>query len=303
LLAKLGARDPAPRGAAKPVYDAPHTMRPWGWKVGAYLWTKSIAAGAMMLAASGLLIGGVSQGLPGWPERPAAPLVALLFLLITAGLLIADLKRPDRFLYLLTKANPRSWLVIGGIILTVYGAVGALWLAASFTGRQGVLVLLALPIFFLAGATAGYSAYLFGQAEGRDFWQSALVLPHLLVGALIGGASGLMVVDALTSRDPAALADFALVLMIGLVLNAVLLLAELGGRHSSLDAGRAAALITRGHYRARFWWGVVVAGTLVPMVLIAIGPGGALPAAVLALAGLWIWEDTWVRAGQSIPLS
>jgi hypothetical protein len=28
-----------------------------------------------------------------------------------------------------------------------------------------------------------------------------------------------------------------------------------------------------------------------------------VPGAVLALVGLWIWEDTWIRAGQSIPLS
>jgi hypothetical protein len=25
--------------------------------------------------------------------------------------------------------------------------------------------------------------------------------------------------------------------------------------------------------------------------------------ALLALAGLWVYEDVWVRAGQSIPLS
>jgi hypothetical protein len=26
-------------------------------------------------------------------------------------------------------------------------------------------------------------------------------------------------------------------------------------------------------------------------------------AAVLALAGLWVYEDLWVKAGQSVPLS
>jgi hypothetical protein len=26
-------------------------------------------------------------------------------------------------------------------------------------------------------------------------------------------------------------------------------------------------------------------------------------AAALTLAGLWLWEDLWVRAGQSVPLS
>jgi hypothetical protein len=25
--------------------------------------------------------------------------------------------------------------------------------------------------------------------------------------------------------------------------------------------------------------------------------------ALLALAGLWLWEDLWVKAGQSVPLS
>src|SRR5207245_9521686 len=39
-------------GLSRPVYDAPHAVRPWGWKVSAYLWTKSIAAGALLVAAS-----------------------------------------------------------------------------------------------------------------------------------------------------------------------------------------------------------------------------------------------------------
>ena len=40
-------------------------------------------------------------------------------------------------------------------------------------------------------AGAGYTAFLFGQAEGRDFWQSPLLLPMLLVQAVIAGASAL----------------------------------------------------------------------------------------------------------------
>jgi hypothetical protein len=45
-----------------------------------------------------------------------------------------------------------------------------------------------------------------------------------------------------------------------------------------------------------------------PLVLIVIGTLAAstplvVLAAALALVGLWLWEDLWVRAGQSIPLS
>jgi hypothetical protein len=32
-------------------------------------------------------------------------------------------------------------------------------------------------------------------------------------------------------------------------------------------------------------------------------PFGSEMAAGLALAGLWLWEELWIRAGQSIPLS
>ena len=49
-----------------------------------------------------------------------------------------------------------------------------------------------LPVAALAAATAGYSAFLFGQAEGRDFWQSRLVLPHLVVSAFVAGCAALL---------------------------------------------------------------------------------------------------------------
>jgi hypothetical protein len=45
-----------------------------------------------------------------------------------------------------------------------------------------------------------------------------------------------------------------------------------------------------------------------PILLLVAGASlglGALSAlaALLALAGLWLWEDRWVKAGQSVPLS
>jgi len=74
------------------------------------------------------------------------------------------------------------------------------------------------------------------------------------------------------------------------------------------DVAKAARLITRGGYRARFWGGVLLGGIALPIALVmadfalTLWPLSHL-AAVLALAGLWLWEDLWVRAGQSVPLS
>jgi Ni/Fe-hydrogenase subunit HybB-like protein len=165
-------------------------------------------------------------------------------------------------------------------------------------------------------ATAGYSAFLFGQAEGRDFWQGALKLPHLLVAALAAGSAALLLLapgwERVLVRHRAAVhppADGLVPLLIfALVAHAALVLLELLGHHSGIDVTRAARLLTRGALAGRLWSGVIVAGVLAPITLVLLSAAWEVAAlnvagALLALGGLWLWEDLWVRAGQSIPLS
>jgi Fe-S-cluster-containing dehydrogenase component/formate-dependent nitrite reductase membrane component NrfD len=285
---------------SRPVYDVPHLPRPWGWKVSAYLWTKSVSAGAVLLAALGVLFGGSGGN---WLIGIAAPMVALASLAVTMALLVFDLKRPDRFHYVLFKGNKRSWLMWGAWILMAFGALAVLWLIAGLTGQIGALSALAVPAILLAIAAAGYSAFLFRQAEGRDFWQSPLLFPELVVAAVVAGAATLLLLEVIGRGDPDVVAPLAATLASSLVAQGVLLVGELGGSHANVDVARAAWLVTRGRFRARFWGGVVVAGTLMPIVLAWMGPPAAAVGALLALAGLWLYEDLWVRAGQAIPLS
>jgi formate-dependent nitrite reductase membrane component NrfD len=280
----------------------PHLPLPWGGKVAAYLWTKAIAAGALMLGALGTLAGGTS-----FLTGVLCPLMGLVFLALTTALLIADLKRPDRFHYLLLRPNPRSWLVKGTWILLASAAITTVWLIGGITRQDALLRVLALPTLLLGAATAGYSAFLFGQAEGRDFWQSPLLLPHLLAGAIVAGAAALILVVAfiagvLNVQAP-ALQSLRVILMLGLVAHGVILIGELGGFHPTLDAARAARLITRGPWRGHFWGLVVIGGVVLPFVLARSGEVWLMLGAVLALVGLWVYEAVWVKAGQSIPLS
>jgi formate-dependent nitrite reductase membrane component NrfD len=208
-----------------------------------------------------------------------------------------DLKRPDRFHYLLLRANPRSWLVLGAWILLAFGGVLVAWLLAAFGAAATVLAILALPLMLLALAAAGYSAFLFGQAEGRDFWQSPLVLPHLLASAVAAGAA-----TALLVTPPSAASR--MFLLVGLGLNLLLILAECYTSHATADAAVGARAITRGRFRRVFWVGVVAAGSVLPALLVIPDSGvTSTLAAALALLGLYLWEDCWVRAGQIAPLS
>ncbi|ACM06967.1 4Fe-4S dicluster domain-containing protein [Thermomicrobium roseum] len=288
---------------ARVAYDVWHP-KPWGWKVASYLWTKSIGSGALALGGPLLASGVMSDRLLGI----GAAAIGMVFLAITAVLLIWDLKRPERFWYLLVKPNPRSWLVWGGYILLVVGGLAFFWAVASLAGWQGIERLLAWLALPGGIAAAGYTAFLFGQAEGRDFWQSPLLLPILLVQALVAGTAALLLLlvagGALEGR-----AWLGLVLGGGLIGLLVLVASELLVPHANLHVAKAARLLTHGPYRGELLVVGLGVGVLVPLIALALGwaSGNLAPwsvvAAVAALIGLWSYERLWVEAGQDIPLS
>src|SRR6267142_2630621 len=185
-----GSAPPVPGGGvdllrmARTVYDVAHAERPWGWKVSTYLWTKSVAAGALLIAALAT-IGGLSSGGP--VAGLAAPVISVVFLALTVALLVA-------------------------------------------------------------AASAGYSAFLFGQAEGREFWQSALVLPHLIVAAVTAGCASLLLAALAVSGDPSVAESLGVALWFSLAASAVVLFAEIFTAHSTQHAARVARLIARGPF-------------------------------------------------------
>ncbi len=288
-------------GLAREVYDVPH-LQPWGRKISTYLWTKSIAAGVLIVAA--LLLG------LGYREESAllnvtGPALALVFTAVTSLLLVFDLQRPDRFYYLLVKPNLHSWLVIGGYILIVYGGLAALWLLFGIARNAAPMPLVWLTALF-ALAAAGYSAFLFAQAKGRDLWQSPLFLWHLIAQAANGGAATLILAAGLIGAAPGVVEGARTLFVFSLGAALVLVLGEISLAPVSEDVKRATELLTRGALRWSFWGLALGLGLLLPFLLL-LWPDGSYPmqalASVFALTGLWFFEDLWVRAGQGVPLS
>jgi len=285
------------------VYDVDHSA-PWGWKVSAYLWTKAVAAGTLLLAAIGLILG---YGVAEHQFSIVAPMLALLFIGATNGLLLADLKRPGRFWRLLLRPNPKSWLAWGGYILTIFSLVALVWLIVGIMSEPETLRILAWPSAILALLAAVYSAFLFGQAEGRDFWQSPLLFWHLIVGAALAGSASLSFLGAFAGASTQPLLTG--VLLGSLLSHFLVLMAELLVPHPNADATKAATLIVWGRFRERFWGHVVGLGIALPVLMLAFYAGDGPPAplaiiaALLALYGLYVYEELWIKAGQAIPLS
>jgi Fe-S-cluster-containing dehydrogenase component/formate-dependent nitrite reductase membrane component NrfD len=298
---------------ARVVYDTPKNRAPWGWKVSTYLGTKSLGAGAMLVAVLVLALLGI-QNLPLGDVNAllgiAAPVVGGAFIAITLILLIADLKRPDRAFFLVTKANPTSWLVWGGYILGIFGLIEAAWFIAAILGAFAVIGWLLVPAAVFGIAAAGYTAFLFGQAEGRDFWQSPLLFPILIVQALLAGSAALGLLAWIIGAFRALTTLFAAVLLAAIALHCVLVLIEIFGAHSNSHVATAARSMSRGALRGIFWGLFFVIGSLIPLALliVALLIPGVQPillsiAAILALIGLFAYEHCFVVAGQIVPLS
>ena len=185
VAAKLADTSPE----AKRAYDAPSKGVLWGWEVSAYIWTKGIAAGTYMVAMMLWLSGSLDMTELWLPVTG----VGLGFLAITGVLLIMDLDRPERFLYVMLRPNWNSWLVKGAYILSAYGGVLFLSAVLAFfkpTDYELYLEYIAYAGIPLAALTGVYTAWLLQQAKGRS-WSKDNLLPakFLVETAAIGGAT------------------------------------------------------------------------------------------------------------------
>ena len=289
---------------ARTAYTVSHKPT-WGQMVSGYLVTKAVAGGAMMIAALQVLLGNAdAQASVGI----MAPIVATIFLVITSGLLIGDLKQPKRFYYLLTKGNFSSWLVKGAYVLMAFGLVTAVWFIAGLAESESLLQALAVPAAITGAATAGYTAFLFAQCEGRDLWQTPLLLPVLLARAVVAGASAWLITDLFIEVPSPDALRWALIG--GVVAVLALSWMEAVGSHSR-HVEIAVHNMVSGKHSSLFWGGIIF-GVIIPLVLgiVALSVSSATAAVsvgaiagLFALLGMFMSETAFVRAGQSVPLS
>ncbi|MFL6374126.1 MAG: NrfD/PsrC family molybdoenzyme membrane anchor subunit, partial [Pyrinomonadaceae bacterium] len=228
----------------------------------------------------------------------------LIFLAITGVLLVMDLGRPERFIYTLLRPQWKSWLTRGAYIITAYGGLLTGWVVVSYLGYSRVLPYLEPPLIALALLTAVYTAFLFAQAKGRDFWQSPMLGLHMIIHAVMAGAAAFFIIDVFRPVGE-NLSRLLVYFAVGsIVLHLVTLGIELTMTHSTDDAHAVAKSITDGEFSNKFWFGMVFLGNVLPVMALLLGPVAVLvPAGVAILIGLWFAEDIWVTAPQRIPLS
>lgn len=296
--AALRAAEEEEGARARRVYDASRKPAPWDWRVSAYVTTKAVATGLAMVPFILYLLGRRGEFLP----VPAAA-VSLLFLAATGALLVWDLKQPRRFLYVLLRPQWKSWLVRGAYLITGWGVLLPVCALVSGLGAPGaVQVACGWVLNLLGAAVAVYTAMLFAQAKGRDYWQNPLLAPAMLVDALVAGAAAATLLGAAGMGGGLTASEARLALALGLGANVLLLAAEFLPAHQTQNAERAARLILRGTLAPMFWLGVILIGTALPATVLATGlwPAGA---SLMMLVGVAVRNHVLVQAPQQVPLS
>lgn len=288
-------------GASRRVYDTPGKGILWGWEVSAYVWTKAISAGAFLVPFLAAVLGQA--------EVPAAIQwtgigLGLLFLTLTGAFLVMDLDRPDRFLNVLLRPQWNSWLVKGGYAITGYGLALTVLAAGHWFEWSLLAEIGRWSAFLLAVIVAVYTAFLFAQAKGRDFWQSPALPLHMLVHSLMAGAAVFSVL--LPFLEAAGWPAFLkTVLLVAIAVNLLTIWMELSITHPTTEASLVVDMIVRGRYARLFRLGVLVTGNLLPLALLTLAdhPAAQAAAGILVLIGIFLTEKIWVEAPQRVPLS
>ena len=163
VMAKLEEDTPK----ATRSYDQPSKGILWDGEVAAYIVTKAAASGFYILLML-LMIYGINE--IEWLILPGF-FASIALLGVTGLLLVKDLDRPDRFLYVLLRPNWDSWLVRGAYILSGFGAILCAHVAVSLLDYAEIwhtrLAFAGIPLAWMTGA---YTGWLLKQAKGRTMW-------------------------------------------------------------------------------------------------------------------------------------
>jgi polysulfide reductase chain C len=288
----------------------------WRIKIAIYLFLAGMGAGSIIVGVVGRWMGHEF-------EAPRAVGLGVPAVCLSTVFLLLDLGRPGRF-FLAARGTGRSWISRGFVILcglVVTG--GVLWLEAIWPRpsvliqRPALLWAVEAIALVLAVAAGTYTGILIAVLASRPFWNNPLLPVLFLVSALSTGIGAILVAGSaghtwlglgrpLQREYAVGLASIDMAL---LALEAVTLYLYL-----SIVSHRSPALVRimlRGALSKLFWWGLIVAGLLVPLALEGIArrlPASAAASSVsfvaggLILSGGFILRHLILCAGTRPPL-
>jgi len=291
------------------LYNVPHEV-PWTIFIPLYFYFTGLSAGSFILSTLSTVFG-IKLFKP--LALPAA-VMSFLLLLLAPACLIFDLYQPARFWHTLVPEyfNRTSALSYGSWLLTLYPVAILLYIYFIFVKNDRITRMLGIITVPLAIFVGAYTGFAFARLTARAWWHSALMPGYFLTSALLSGIALLLVVALVIEWhrrdefDPRLFRSLRL-MMVGILLmdlfwNAsfwLILLVSTGDGYASLMLA---------FHEKLYLWGELVAGMLVPLVILALPwtrsrRGWLCTASVLTIGGVFLMRYSLVFFGFDIPLS
>ena len=273
----------------------------------------------MIVAASGVLnVASIGSVFGQAAYKPRAPLSGLLCLALLAGglmVLMLDLGRPDRVVVAATHYNLSSVFAWNVFLYSGMAAVVVIYLWTMFERRLNVYTRPAgLAVLVWRFVLTTGTGSIFGFLVARQAYQSALLAPLFIVLSFSWGLAVFLIVQSTMTRSTGQPLDAAvrrrMARLLGLFVAASLYLVAVYHMTNLYFArqGEFEAFILRdgGVLPLLFWGGFVVAGSVVPLLLVfhpkLASERGMLAAAGLVVAGAFAWLYVFIIGGQVFPL-
>lgn len=292
----------------------------WGWMITLNMWAKSIGTGVILVGAF-LLHRHKKDDIPNL--RWTMPLIAFIALNMFLLFTLVDLHHPYRMVNIFLHPHWTSAITVGA------------WMASLFTGLITILMAIGLAdafpdckkhckvaikvrekselyeklfpfVVFLAIPVTLYTAIIMAESSARELWQAPTEVMQMMWAAFMAGAASLIFVSGSWSKE--ARKDLAMVLAIATFFSFMMYMGEYFFSFKSSEAEATLAFVhAGGEYNSEFWFGMVL-GFIIPFFIALRSMKNENKtllrfAAILALVGLYMAKDVWLKIPQLLSLS
>jgi Ni/Fe-hydrogenase subunit HybB-like protein len=281
----------------------------WGTSISIYFWLVGASAGSFVISSFGWVFGIKRYK----PLALTASVTAIFMLLLVPILLIWDLGKPVRFIYLLLPSywhatGPMSW---GSVLILSYPVAMIVYTIFVIKNSQFWAKAFGIVAIVLALSTHWYTGVVMELNPGRFLNHTALAPLLFLTGAFISGIGLLililwvqnMVVKAAKKIEWSLIEEMAQYMMYGLVFDAFLLFLEfMQSIYGSQNVVLGHEAVLMGVFRFPYFWMEIVIGLVIPFIILVSPLKRLKPLIIIAaymvcfgVYGMRIW---WVMGGQ-----
>jgi molybdopterin-containing oxidoreductase family membrane subunit len=281
----------------------------WGTTIAVYFWLVGASAGSFVISSFGWVFGIKRYK----PLALTASVTAIIMLMMVPILLIWDLGKPLRFVYLMLPSywhstGPMSW---GSVLIMTYPIAMVVYSFFVIKNNATWAKITGILSIVLALSTHWYTGVVMELNPGRLLNHTALAPILFLTGAFISGIGLLILILAVRNVivsvekkvDWTLIYEMAQFMMYGLVFDAFLLFLEfMQGLYGSAAEVMGHEVVLMGIFQGPYLWLEIVTGLVIPFTILVSPLKRTKPGVLLAsfcvgigVYGMRVW---WVLGGQ-----